>query len=100
MPRLSGFSAQVSLGDECSQPVLVSLAGPSSTLRVPLAFHYPRCLQELVTVLYGYGALRRRPPRPLMRAVLQLLQTCWRWLSLSGITSTHSTSKPIAASTP
>jgi hypothetical protein len=84
MPRLSGFSAQVSLGDECSQLVLISPARPSSTLMVPLAFHYPPCLQELMTVLYGYGALRRCPLRPLMRAVLQLLQTRWRWLGSRG----------------
>jgi hypothetical protein len=84
MPRLGGFSAQVNLGDECSQPGLISPVGPSSTLMVPLAFHYPLCLQELVTVLYGYGALRRRPPRPLMRAVLLLLQTRWRWLGSRG----------------
>ena len=28
--------------------------------------------QEMVTVLYGYGALRRSPPRLLLRSLLQV----------------------------
>ncbi|GAX74120.1 hypothetical protein CEUSTIGMA_g1569.t1 [Chlamydomonas eustigma] len=41
-------------------------------------------VQEMVTILYGYGALRRRPPRLLLRNLLQLTQTRWKHLGTRG----------------
>ena len=41
-------------------------------------------LQEMVTVLYGYGSLRHRLPRLLFRSLLQLICTRWRHLGPRG----------------
>ncbi len=38
----------------------------------------------MVTVVYGYGALRRRPPRLLLRSLLQLVRTRWQHLGPRG----------------
>ena len=38
-------------------------------------------------MLYGYGALRRRPPRLFVRSLLQLMRTRWKYLGPRGATN-------------
>ena len=67
--------------------VLISLARiqqtpPTWWMRLYEAFLLPRInllsLKQMIALLYGYGALRRKPPRIIARNVMQLVRGRWR----------------------